>query len=280
MKRFVILTGAVLLLFGTNCASAGWLFGDLLGLDDDIDNAVYKMHGVLEHGRRIIDYTLDKSNAMVTKHLQHADDLERRTVEDINNLERQAVKDIKEIEEKTSLDIDSKIIKINKIVECTITKVNILEQKTIADFWEVIKEAECIVDRVLLESLKIALGNVGEVLNTHTVRIYSPLLYSEQDKGSCFVGFCFGGSKTYQDFEIHYQFYLTYDSIKEYLLDNLKNIRPDTPIESLVQTYSTISKLARQAICLHPDMKKFAEDYVLFRDKSLQVQKFIERQEG
>ena len=266
VRYFIILASAALMILGTNCVHASAL-NTIFGYNDDIDRVIEKIDRVLEHGRQIIGQTLDKSDAIAKNHLDHIDGLETRLVSDI-----------KGIEQNISLDIDSKIKQINSIVEAAITDTSKLEKDFFDDLGKAIEKAECAVDKALNERLKNALGSVGELIGTNRIRISPPLLYPGEHKETCYFGYCSADGKISQDFDIDTPFSLTYDSIKKYLLNRLDDIRPDTPIDSLVITYSTLSELSRRAICYHPGVERFVKDYVSFRDKFMQLQEFMQRQ--
>lgn len=126
------------------------------------------------------------------------------------------------------------------------------------------------------------MGRFGILIGTNEIRVFPPALYPGEREGYyCILGYCATDYDVYQDFHIKApNFSATYDDIKKYLLDRLENMRLDTPVDSLIITYSILSELARRTICFHPGVDRFVKDHVFFRDRFMQLQEFVHRQGG
>ena len=62
------------------------------------------------------------------------------------------------------------------------------------------------------------------------------------------------------------------------MLNRLNDFSSNTPIDSLVQTYSILSTRAKQASCHSPYTWRFIKDHILYKDVLIQLQEFIYQQ--
>lgn len=267
MKRLIHLS-IILVFFVTNSANAG-LLNSIFGYNDDIDRTISKMHGVLEHGRRIAIQSFDKGDSIVEKHLNRIDELEERTA-----------KDIEKIMGEVLPDIDSKIERIDSIMKKFITSADEIEEQIYLDIKESISNIKCTAGEIINGYLPNLLGWFGQIMGANTRPEDPPLLYPGEKLGKyCALGYCLLERDVHRDFKIKNPFSSTHDDIKEYYLDRLSSMREDTPVNSMMLTYSHLSKLSQETfICHHSDMVMYLDEYAYFRGKNMQLQEFVRRQ--
>ena len=202
-----------------------------------------------------LNYSIDRAkNVLFALEEKTNEDVKARIYQ-LDKIVDDAIKDINDLEVIVKNDVD-------EILEKAISEANHLEKKFMSDLNLAIDKVDCMITRKALQDMEMALGGLGDFVNTHRIKIDAPALYPGERQESCW----FIGCKKYQkEFEIKEPFNVTYDEIKEFMLGRLKNSRKDTPVNTLITTYEYLADLSARASCLASSSSdRLRTDYIKF----------------
>ena len=239
--------GALLLWLATvsapNPAIAGSDLMGLLGINDSIDRTIDGLQSLIDRAREA-GFALEAQ----------ADNIARQRLEQVDKIVQDAISEVNRLEKRTAEDV-------TRILDKTTKEVNTLEQRIMSDLGQLIEKASCAGDMLLTDNLRDALGRLGVLFGTHTIEISPPVLFVGEQ--SCWF-FCWRVKPLKKEFTIDPGFEATYSEIERYLLGRLDSLRNDTPVSSVLRTYSLLAKMANRATCLSPRKQAYNEKYVRY----------------
>jgi len=221
-------------------------FMELSGANSSIDKAIEGLQSLIEQAR----------NAAFAIEAQTNKDVKDR-LDQINSIIRDAISDLKSAEDKTAEDID-------RIAGKYILQISGLEAQFTRDLSGIIDQATCAVDKSLNDSLRDALGGLGRALNSNSLEITPPIMYPGEQSCS-WLRRCGPVTRT---FKIREPFSATFVEVRDYLNQRLETMsRDDTPIASVLVSYSMIANLAKRAGCHTNEFAAYTEVYIEYINK-------------
>jgi hypothetical protein len=185
----------------------------------------------------------------------------------IDAIVHSATAEFRALENITAADVD-------RIAKKYVIQLSSLEKDIISDLTMLVDQTECAVRRAIDVSLRETLGTSILFLANKRLTITPPVMYIGEQ--SCLIGSINCGPLT-KDFVIRDPFEKTYEDIRTYLEARLNSdAREDTPIRSIVSTYTLIADLARRTTCYTiADKDVYLADFMTYNNKARTWKQFF-----
>jgi uncharacterized protein YciI len=219
-----------------------------------------------------VDAAVDKFGGLVDRARDAAMAIEKQTNEDVkarldqvDQIVDDTMSQIVALQKQTALDANQLATRAEAILAKQTKEVANLEDKFMRDLSKIIREVQCSTDRILQEQLKDTIGTFGPILGTNTITITPPVLI-EGETMRCRL---FQKCRVQKSFRIATPFTETYREVKKYLIEErIRKMGPNSPVESVIDTYSLIADFAKRTTCFTTanDMT-FEAEYVTYAKK-------------
>ncbi len=237
----------VMLLVSLNATA---IVTNLVGLNNLVGESADEFRDSIDQINRVLLALESKANEDIRNRINQVDTVVNKTILQISALQNRTTQDVERILKTATRDLQN------------------LEKTFMAHLSELIEKAECAAGVITLTDLERALGDFGDVLNTHRIKVSAPELYPDEKHKTCTL-WLFYCPDFEREFEIKEPFNVTYVEIRDFLLDRLSLADDKTQIDTLVTSYEYIADLANRSSCLAPSSAdRLRTEYVKYLSKA------------
>lgn len=246
----VLLCAAFLIL--SPCSALAGDFMDWTGANSSIDRIIAALQAAVDRARDAGFALEAQANEYGKQRLAQVDDIVQRAVIDLRSLVKMTENDVDTIAQKYVAQLVG------------------LEEKIMADLSQRIREVECVLQKSLEDSLKQAIGDSIIFRHNKEFTIAPPVLFVGE-QADCLFGRwrdCGPLTKTFKIIN-QQQFDATYKQMRDYLEQRLLRATDETPLTSVVRTYTLIADLAWRTTCfVQTDKADYYAEYHKYTNKA------------